>query len=143
FSDVFDLVNMRNDKLGMYRLDYMAAKPVRDSFYDDLPSLTSLIEGDGSAEVHNAKLTVSPNPFNPAVKLSLDVVKSGKISLKIYDASGRFVKTLLNQMEVKVGRKVVLWDGRNQNGVHCAAGIYLCALTSEKQEYCQKITLVR
>jgi hypothetical protein len=38
-----------------------------------------------------------PNPFNSATSIKIDIAKSCLIILKVYDISGREIKTLINE----------------------------------------------
>lgn len=38
-----------------------------------------------------------PNPFNPVTKINFDIPKNAKVSLKIYDITGRHLSTLINE----------------------------------------------
>ncbi|MDQ3019516.1 MAG: hypothetical protein M3R36_02945 [Bacteroidota bacterium] len=42
-----------------------------------------------------------PNPFNPATKISYDLPVDGKVSLKIFDMTGREVATLVNMFRLQ------------------------------------------
>jgi len=50
-----------------------------------------------------------------------------KVSLKVYDNQGRFVRSLLNNT-MRVGRHEISWDGRNNQGESVSAGVYYYAL---------------
>jgi len=59
-----------------------------------------------------------PNPFNPeeeAAKIRFSLSESGKVIVKLYDAGGNLVRTLMEDesMEGKVEQSVK-WDGRNE-----------------------------
>ena len=69
-----------------------------------------------------------PNPFNPTTTISYNVEMDGIVTLKIYDITGRLVKTLVNN-EFKVaggsnGYKAI-WDGTDNLGTQVSAGLYL------------------
>ncbi|NIO27869.1 MAG: T9SS type A sorting domain-containing protein [Candidatus Latescibacteria bacterium] len=65
-----------------------------------------------------------PNPFNPSTVIRYDVPQGGGIvKLAIYDVTGRLIKTLVNEHN-NAGRKRATWDGRNNDGVSVASGIY-------------------
>ncbi len=71
-----------------------------------------------------------PNPFNPTTNIRFDVPPaSGTVTLRIYDVSGRLVRTLVNG-PLSAGQKTVVWDGLNDAGVPAAAGLYLYRLTA-------------
>jgi hypothetical protein len=51
-----------------------------------------------------------PNPFNPVTKIKFDIPESGFIELKIFDITGREVRTLVNT-NLQPGSYEVLFDG--------------------------------
>ena len=52
-----------------------------------------------------------PNPFNPHTTISYVLPVSGPVLINIYDARGRFVRTLVDQ-DQNAGRQIAEWDGR-------------------------------
>ncbi|HRX52710.1 MAG TPA: FlgD immunoglobulin-like domain containing protein, partial [Candidatus Krumholzibacteria bacterium] len=65
----------------------------------------------------------SPNPFNPATELRLDVPREGRVVLTIHDARGAVVRTL-QDARLTAGRHAVRWDGRADDGRAVASGAY-------------------
>jgi flagellar hook assembly protein FlgD len=62
--------------------------------------------------------------------------------MAIYDATGRMVRRLLNQ--VLSGPGMVTWDGKTASGGPAPAGIYFLRLVpSHGQEQVRRIALVR
>jgi hypothetical protein len=59
-----------------------------------------------------------PNPFNPATTINYKLKNSGFVKLKIFDALGREVKTLVNENKNPGTYSVVF------NGNHQASGVY-------------------
>jgi len=64
-----------------------------------------------------------PNPFNPITEISFDLPKSAYVSIKIYNALGELVKTLVNNEYKTEGAYTVKFDGTN-----FASGIYFYSL---------------
>lgn len=64
-----------------------------------------------------------PNPFNPETQFKFGLSTKGKVSLKIYDITGRLVQTLFDNMELNPGTLTVKFDGRN-----FASGVYFYTL---------------
>jgi photosystem II stability/assembly factor-like uncharacterized protein len=64
-----------------------------------------------------------PNPFNPATKIKFSIPKTGAVTLKVFDAAGREVKTLINGLSMSAG--VVTYDF---DGSELASGIYFYSL---------------
>lgn len=59
-----------------------------------------------------------PNPFNPVTNIKFDIVNAGEVTVKIYDAVGREVTTLLNERLVP-GSYSVDWNaGSFSSGVY-------------------------
>jgi hypothetical protein len=63
-----------------------------------------------------------PNPFNPTTNIGFRVAKRGFVSLKIFDALGREVAIVVNELK-EAGSYVVRW---NATGV--PSGVYFCLL---------------
>lgn len=84
-----------------------------------------------------------PNPFSPATEISFVVPKGGaNVSLRIYDAGGRLVRTLLNGFE-SAGTHVVSWSGDDDQGRPVANGMYLYQLTAPSFSEIKKMVLRR
>ncbi|MCP4550113.1 MAG: T9SS type A sorting domain-containing protein [bacterium] len=105
------------------------------------PEVTATPEGPAPA-----KLTLMqnmPNPFNPETKISFGLPYSQKVALKIYDPSGRLVKTLLNDHPLGEGFHSVEWNGRDDRDIQVSSGIYFYVLSSESQKLTAKMTLLK
>lgn len=78
-----------------------------------------------------------PNPFNPITKIKFDVPKSGFTTLKVYDATGSEVSTLVSD-ELATGKYTVDFDASN-----LSSGIYYYRLESNGQIKTNKMSLVK
>jgi hypothetical protein len=83
-----------------------------------------------------------PNPFNPATRISFGLSAPSRVSLRIYDTSGRLVRTLV-EGERGAGRFTELWDGRDSGGRAVASGIYFYRLSAGGFERTKKMILLR
>lgn len=84
-----------------------------------------------------------PNPFNPHTTISFEVPDGGaEISLRIYDVSGRLVRTLIDGHEPS-GARTATWDGRNDEGKSMASGIYYYRMTMPEFSEQKKMILLR
>jgi hypothetical protein len=63
-----------------------------------------------------------PNPFNPSTTIEYTIKKSGFVSLKVYDISGKEVSTIVNSYQT-AGDYKILWKVEN-----LTSGIYLINL---------------
>jgi len=78
-----------------------------------------------------------PNPFNPTTRIAFMLSRRDYIQLKVYDANGREVSTLLNRT-MSAGDHSILWNAGNS-----PSGIYFCRLTGTGFSISQKMVLVR
>lgn len=78
-----------------------------------------------------------PNPFNPVTTIEYAVGQPGYVSLKIYDAAGTDVATLVNEY-TSPGRYKRSW-----NASHLASGTYFCTLTAGGKSVTKKMLLVK
>jgi hypothetical protein len=84
-----------------------------------------------------------PNPFNPTTVIQYVVPGSGgHVKLRIYDVGGRLIKTLVNGAEPP-GRKSVVWDGRDEQGVRAASGVYFYRLEALGNVKTRKMILLK
>lgn len=68
-----------------------------------------------------------PNPFNPVTKIPYRLDQAGKVSIAIFDVSGKLVNTLVDSM-VSMGQHSVNWDGSDFEGKLLAGGVYFYRL---------------
>jgi hypothetical protein len=84
-----------------------------------------------------------PNPFNPSTTIYYDVPDGGaEITLRIFDVSGRLVRTLIDGYEPS-GAGMVDWNGMNDRGQPMASGIYFYRMTSPGFSEMKKMVLLR
>lgn len=83
-----------------------------------------------------------PNPFNQATKIGFTLTKSGLVSLNIYDALGRKVRTLVSD-HLSSGYESVVWDGKNDSGKELASGIYFYQLKAGDLSETKKLVLLK
>ncbi|NOG46617.1 MAG: T9SS type A sorting domain-containing protein [Calditrichaeota bacterium] len=85
-----------------------------------------------------------PNPFNPETTINFSLAKSGPVSLKIYDITGKLVKTVYNNHKLKAGvlHKAV-WDGKNNFGNQVSSGTFYYRLKAGEKISVKKMVLLR
>jgi hypothetical protein len=82
----------------------------------------------------------APNPFNQLTAIRYQLKSPGHTSLKIYDLSGRVVRTLVNE-EKEAGYYSTSWDRKNERGEELSNGIYFYRLVSSDFEATKKMIL--
>ena len=83
-----------------------------------------------------------PNPFNPATTIRFALPEPGEITLKIYDPSGRLVKTLVSSY-MGAGYHNVIWNSTNDTGNRVASGLYFYELKSGNFRQVRKMLLLK
>ena len=79
----------------------------------------------------------SPNPFNPTTSISFNLPFGGDVMLKVFDASGREVNTLVNSY-LEAGQHTVQFDGSI-----LASGVYYYKLTNGTSTDIMKMILIK
>jgi hypothetical protein len=100
------------------------------------------VESPRTAPPSRIDVAASPNPFGRSTRLSYAVPNRGKVSLDIFDAAGRHVRTLTDGQS-EAGRYSVAWDGRSQSGALVPEGVYLYRYALDAKRMTGKLTLTR
>jgi choice-of-anchor B domain-containing protein len=78
-----------------------------------------------------------PNPFNPSTTIRYSVPKSGYLSLKVYDVTGKLVATLADGYET-AGNHLVNYDASG-----LASGVYIYSLNTDGFKESKKMILTK
>jgi len=78
-----------------------------------------------------------PNPFNPVTKINFEIPKSTLVEIKLYDMSGREVKTLVNEIK-NAGYYTI-----DFNGSGLSSGVYLYVFRADGFSRTMKMSLVK
>lgn len=74
-------------------------------------------------------LQAAPCPFRETTSLRFTLPEAGRVSLVLYDASGRAVRELVHGWQ-SAGPQAVVWDGLDRGGREVPSGIYFAALAA-------------
>ena len=83
-----------------------------------------------------------PNPFNPITNIGFGIKESGHVSIRIYDAAGRLVTTLVDESR-PAGRYTTEWNGMASDGHRASSGVYFCRLSTKAFTENRKMILLR
>ncbi len=78
-----------------------------------------------------------PNPFNPSTNIRYSIVKTSKVTLKIYDILGRLVQTLVNTVQAP-GQYTVSF-----NALNLASGVYFYQISAGSFIATKKLMLLK
>jgi subtilisin family serine protease len=103
---------------------FAAEKPIETA-----PSVPALFQND-------------PNPFRSRTAIRFDMPQSGRVSLHVFDVSGRLVATL-NEGDLPSGSHTIEWDGRSSAGESMPVGMYFYRLIAPNFSETRKMLLAR
>jgi hypothetical protein len=83
-----------------------------------------------------------PNPFNPATTIQYDLKNAADVTLNVYNLLGQKIRTLVSENQ-PAGYREVVWDGRNDDGVSVASGIYIYRIEAGDFVQTRKMVLMR
>jgi hypothetical protein len=83
-----------------------------------------------------------PNPFNPRTLITYNLPEDGHLSVKVFDARGRLVDTLVDEVQ-PAGNGEVYWDGRDHLGRATASGLYFYEVKTPRRTLVNKMMLLR
>jgi hypothetical protein len=84
--------------------------------------------GPESPRFVNALSQNRPNPFNPETIVPYSLASRGKVTVRIYDVSGRCIRTLVDAVK-DAGIYQVRWTGELDSGGKAASSIYFYRIT--------------
>ncbi len=83
-----------------------------------------------------------PNPFNPSTTVRFGLDSPGFVQLRIYDARGALVRTLLDE-RLGEGAHEAVWNGRDSAGRPASSGVYFYHLVMGDFTQTRKMVLIR
>ncbi|HJY63215.1 MAG TPA: DUF1501 domain-containing protein, partial [Ignavibacteria bacterium] len=151
-----NLVNLTNGNL-IHQYDYrqVYASVLKQLFAATDPELLNvlfqqfttlpLITPQLPMNSHNKNQTFSlgqnyPNPFNPSTEITYSLRRDGLVTIKVYDASGREVQTLVNERKLSGVHKVT-FDVSGKK--HYSSGVYFYKLTTGEFTDVKKMIFVK
>jgi len=111
------------------RTDETLGGPQPERRDGDTPSMTGLGE-------------IYPNPFNPSTTIPFVLTASANVTLSIFDAQGKLVRTLTDE-SLPAGMHQVVWDGRDDGGRQAATGVYFVRLVAGSHEMTKKVVMIK
>lgn len=84
--------------------------------------------------------TAYPNPSTDKVSINFKMNKSSKVSVAIYDVTGKMITSIFND-EVSAGIFSHTWNRTSDNGTAIAAGLYILEVNAGGNKISKKIIL--
>ncbi|MBN1755484.1 T9SS type A sorting domain-containing protein, partial [bacterium] len=108
----------------------------------DWMGLTAIDEPEVTTIKELTLYQATPNPFARFTTIKYAMPQAGRVSLKVYNLSGRVVNTILDD-QVESGIHSVMWDGKDSNGQKVPAGVYFYQLRTGNTNATQKTIMIR
>lgn len=83
-----------------------------------------------------------PNPFNPSTTIRYYLPEKSRVTLEIYDISGKRIASLVNNEQPK-GFHEKEWNGLHEQGIPVVSGVYIYRLKAGKEMISRKMVLLR
>jgi hypothetical protein len=83
-----------------------------------------------------------PNPFNSETTIRYRIATSQRVSVRVFDVSGREIAVLVDGPEAQ-GEHTVHWNGLDDRSRRVASGVYFCRLTTRDQSSTIKAILIK
>jgi FlgD Ig-like domain len=84
-----------------------------------------------------------PNPFNPVTTIRFDLSRDGWVELRIYDAAGKVVRTLVAALMQRGYGHSAVWDGKDATGRRTPSGVYFYRLAAGDFTATRKMVLLK
>ncbi|UCE26907.1 MAG: zinc-dependent metalloprotease [Candidatus Coatesbacteria bacterium] len=102
------------------------------------PDIATAPTGDGRPVLSLAQN--SPNPVTNDTSIRFSIPEAGRVSLGVYDLTGRKVITLYDG-DANAGEHELEWDLRGDRGVRVAPGVYLYRLMAGGENVVRKMVV--
>jgi hypothetical protein len=88
------------------------------------PILSDLLQLWVTMKKQDLAIAVAPNPFNPSTELSFTTTRAARLVVRLHDARGRLVRTILDDSAAQPGRHSIRFLARDAHGLPLASGVY-------------------
>jgi hypothetical protein len=105
-------------------------------------TLTGTAENPGEHCSNFALGQITPNPMRTQTTIKYQLVTAQRVSLDVYNVSGQFVKTLVNEHK-QSGTHHASWNGQDGRGRQVASGVYFLKLRAGDLSATEKLLLIR
>lgn len=130
-------INPNSNCLLYNKLDWYVSMGIcydwEDNFYQSYREVN--IEDSPIIAPQYFNIELYPNPFNSSLAINID----GSVSeVAIYNLLGQCIRTYAN-----TGSNTIIWDGRSDEGITCASGIYFVRAASGERAIVKTATMLK
>jgi hypothetical protein len=84
-----------------------------------------------------------PNPFNPQTSIAYTTRAAGRVTMNVYNVSGRLVRTLKQDEYTDAGTHEVSWNGLDNVGRRVPSGVYFVKATVGGDTSIYKLSIMK
>ena len=107
------------------------------------PDATILLVASGVSPDARIVSGLGPDTtLNPITNIEFTLAKSGQVKIEIFNILGQRVRTLVDE-HLKIGHKLVDWDGCDDSGEEVSSGIYFYQIKTSEFSQTKKMVLLR
>jgi endonuclease I len=99
--------------------------------------------GDGVSAVSIRLRQNLPNPFGARTTIGFDLARREPVSLRVFDVTGRLVRTLADGSVLEAGSHHLEWNGCDEGGAKLGSGLYFCRLVAGPTSVTRRMVLAR
>ncbi len=114
--------------------DYLTIKYYDESFF--------INENDGKSLITKPLFRLFPNPALKQVAIQYNLPAESNVSIRIYDVSGKSVKSIYNGNQ-KAGTYTKYWEGTTNKNTKVPCGVYFCRIETNNFNSVAKLVLVK
>jgi hypothetical protein len=108
-----------------------------DAINENITPVTGIRHPTEMMPDHLDLISIYPNPFNPSTTIKYNVIKNSLVSLKIYDAIGREVETVVRR-QLPIGNYYYQFNGSQKS-----SGVYYARIQFSNFNQTMKFTLLK
>lgn len=86
---------------------------------------------------------IAPNPFQARTTIRFELPRRSPVRIRVFDVSGRLVRTILDGALMEAGSHEAVWDGRADGGRGVGAGLYFCRFEAGAFTTAKRMVLVQ
>lgn len=128
-----------DSKKGVYWVDGGAEGPIYEitGFYSPVVGVE-----EKAPQPRVTQLVISPNPSKNGTSVRFYLFEREKISVSIYDISGKFITRLVDK-EFEAGTHTLTWNGNDLSDKRVATGVYFCRVETHSLATTKKFIILR
>jgi hypothetical protein len=125
---------------------YFALRAVSDSLPGYLSTPSNVVESSMPSETETLTDSTATNPYvlgGEPYGVRFNLARAGAVSIRVYDVTGRLVRTVFDDHLAAGFDHRKEWDGENEEGRTVAPGVYLIRFETEGYGMTRKVVVLR